>query len=131
MINWPNTEERENTQDVKTGRIIVVDDHAVFRQALAVLLEQQAGFDVYAEAAFLPEARSILRNLSGKLDLAVVDLDLPDGEELIRELNEGGSGTSVLGLTSGRERAVGAWGAVLSTEASVDEILAAARRLVR
>ena len=74
--------------------------------------------------------RPLLR-LNRRMDLAVVDLDLPDGEELTRELDEGASGTSVLGLTAGHERVVGARGTVLNTGASVGEILAAARRLVR
>lgn len=131
MIYRPKTGENEESQVAKTGRVIIVDDHTAFRQALAMVLRKHTGFDVCAEAASPAEARSILQKLNCRLDLAVVDLDLPDGEKLTRELNECASGTSVLGLTAGRARVVGARGTVLTTEASVDEILAAVQRLVR
>lgn len=117
----------------KTGRIMLVDDHVVFRQALAVLLEQRAGLRVYAEAATLAEARSAIGVLNGDLDLAIVDLDMADGNaaELIRELRAKPSGTSVLALTASCDRLPeGRCAAeVLTTAASLDEILAAARQL--
>lgn len=132
MISWPNTGEKEGSPNGGAGRIIIVHDHVLFRQALAVVLERRAGFDVYAEAATPSEARSLLRTLDDAPDLAVVDLDLRDGDELVRELGGGSSGTSVLGLTSGDKcAAAGTRGVVLTTDASVDEILTAARRLVR
>jgi DNA-binding NarL/FixJ family response regulator len=87
-----NTEDRgaspTGEKNGKTGRIMILDDHAVFRQALAVMLEYRAGFEVYADIASPEEASAALEGLNGGLDLAVVDLDLPDGgaEEFIREL---------------------------------------------
>lgn len=132
MISWPNTGEKEGSPNGKAGRILIVHDHVLFRQALAVVLERRAGFDVYAEAATPSEARSLLRTLEDAPDLAVVDLDPHDGGELVRELGGGPSGTSVLGLTSGDGRAAaGTRGVVLTTEASIDEILAVVRRLIR
>lgn len=111
---------------------MIVDDHAAFRQALAVTLEHRAGFDVRAEAASPAEARRILQTLPGGLDLAIVDVDLPgrDTEALIRDLQEGPARAAVLGLTAARERAAGTPEAMLGTDASVDEILAVAGRLV-
>ena len=118
----------------KAGRIMILDDHAVFRQALAVMLEYRAGFEVYADISSPEEATAALEGLNGGLDLVVVDLDLPDGgaEEFIRELDERVSGVTVLGLTASRDNVGGTWGTseVLTTGVCVDDILAAARQLV-
>lgn len=134
----PNTGDRgaSPTGEIngKTGRIMILDDHAVFRQALAVMLEYRAGFEVYADIASPDEASAALEGLNGGLDLAVVDLDLPDGgaKEFIRELGERVSGVTVLGLTASRDNVAGKWGTseVLTTGVCVDDILAAARQLV-
>ncbi len=116
----------------KAKRILLVNDHDLFRQALAIVLEQRANFDVCAEAASLAEAREVLSGMNGTLDLAVVDIDLPNGGgvELIRELQELPS-VSVLALTAEQEQGAQTWmGKVLSTAASIDEIVGAARQLV-
>ncbi len=116
----------------KAKRILLVNDHDLFRQALAIVLEQRANFDVCAQAASLAEAREVLSVMNGTVDLAVVDIDLPNGGgvELIRELQELPS-VSVLALTADREQGPRTWmGEVLSTAASIDEIVGAARQLV-
>ena len=138
MIMRPNTGDWEDSpvgeKNGKTGRIVILDDHAVFRQALAIMLEYRAGFEVYADVASPEEAKTALEGLDGGLDLAVVDLDLPGGgaEEFIRELGERMSGVTVLGLTANRDSVAGMRGTsqVLTTGTRVDEILAAARQLV-
>lgn len=116
----------------KAKRILIVDDHDLFRQALAIVLEQRANFEVCAQAASLAEAREVLDGMNGAPDLAVVDIDLPSGHgiELIRELQEQPN-VSVLALTADREQGPHTWmGEVLSTAASIDEIVGAARQLV-
>lgn len=138
MIMRPNTGDRgvspTGETNGKTGRIMILDDHAVFRQALAVMLEYRDGFEVYADIASPEEARAALEGLNGKLDLAIVDLDLPDGgaEEFIRELTGRVSGATVLGLTASRDRVAGIRGIseVLNTWMCADDILTAARQLV-
>jgi DNA-binding NarL/FixJ family response regulator len=61
-------------------RILLIDDHVSFRQALANMLERQPEFKVVGEAGSLAE----IRKLSGKslkdVDVAVVDLALQDGD---------------------------------------------------
>ena len=134
----PNTGDRGDSpageKNGKLGRIVILDDHTVFRQALAIVLEYWAGFEVYADVASPEEAKVALEGLDGGLDLAVVDLDLPGGgaERFIRELGERMSGVTVLGLTTNRDSVAGILGTseVLTTGARVDEILAAARQLV-
>ena len=138
MIIWSNTGDRESfwprEDNGKNGRIMLVFGHTLFRQALAVMLEHRAGFHICAEVASSVEARMALGDVEGGLDLAVVDLDLRDGGAggLIREMAEGPSGTTVLGMTASRDRAAEMPGTtlVLTTDASVEEILTAARQLV-
>ena len=83
-----------------TLKIMLVEDHAAFRQALAYLLSHEADLEVVAQAGSLAEAREALAD--GRLDVAVLDLALPDGEgtELIGELRSSNPGVSVLVLSA-------------------------------
>jgi DNA-binding NarL/FixJ family response regulator len=71
-------------------KVLLVEDHAAFRQALAFVLEGEQGLEVIAQAGSLAEAREALEGggLGGRLDVALIDLLLPDGEgtELVGEL---------------------------------------------
>ena len=60
----------------QVSRIMLVDDHATFREPLAFMFNREPDFEVVAQAGSVAEAR---QNLGG-IDLAVVDLDLPDGD---------------------------------------------------
>ena len=79
-------------------RILLVEDHAFFRSAFAILLENQPNLEV-TQAGSLAEAREVL---DGRFDVAVVDLSLPDGDgrELIGELRRSNSGVSVMVLSA-------------------------------
>lgn len=80
------------------NRVLLVDDHATFREPLAFMFDREAGFEVVAGAGSLAEARRMLDGI----DLAVVDLDLPDGDgtELIGELRAANPHGMVLVLTA-------------------------------
>ncbi len=56
-------------------RILLADDHAILRQGLRRMLEEQAGFEVIGEAADGFEAIDRVREL--KPDVLVVDLVMP------------------------------------------------------
>jgi DNA-binding NarL/FixJ family response regulator len=58
-------------------RVMLVEDHAAFRQSLAALLEREPDLEVVAQAGSLAQARKMLHT---PLDLAVLDLALPDGD---------------------------------------------------
>ena len=82
---------------------MLVEDHVAFRETLASLLTHQSDLEVVAQAGSLAEAREALDGrLDARLDVAVVDLSLPDGDgsELIRELRQMNSGISVVVLSA-------------------------------
>jgi DNA-binding NarL/FixJ family response regulator len=82
----------------RTARVMLVGDHAAFRQSLAAFLSQEPDLEVVAQAGSLAEARQMLNT---PLDVAVLDLSLPDGDgrELIGELRQRNAGISVLVLS--------------------------------
>jgi two-component system, NarL family, response regulator DevR len=118
-------------------RIFLLDDHAWFRRALATLLERDADLKLVAQAGSLAEARDATSERWGEIDVAIVDLMLPDGmgTDLIREMREANPGLPVLALTIVQDpevlrlaRAVGA-DAVVSKAAPFEEILDTIRRV--
>jgi DNA-binding NarL/FixJ family response regulator len=69
-------------------RIILVEDHAVFRQGLTWIIEEEPGFEVCGTAAEGHEALARIKAL--KPALVLVDIGLPgmDGIELTRRIRE-------------------------------------------
>jgi DNA-binding NarL/FixJ family response regulator len=96
--------------------LLLVEDHALFREGLALLLKWRTGLD-NIQSASIAEARHILGDAKEEPVCAVVDLDLPDGDGI--ELVERLRGLPVLALVSDRslERCVRA------LEAGADEVL--------
>ena len=117
-------------------RVLLVEDHASFRQALAFMLEQEPDLKVVAEVGSLAEGRRALGEGNG-IDVAVVDLNLPDGDgvELVRDLRRVNARGAILVLSGIAERrhwglAVEAGAAgVLHKSAPLAEIVRAVRRL--
>lgn len=58
---------------------MLLDDHLMFREPLAYLLDREPDLTVVGQAGSLAEAAEVLENESVRIDVAVVDLDLPDG----------------------------------------------------
>jgi DNA-binding NarL/FixJ family response regulator len=116
-------------------RILLVEDHASFRQTLAFVFDQQPEFEVVAQAGTLAEARQAMHGTEA--DLGVIDLALPDGEgtELIAEVREANPEFAALVLTASLDRTEharavesGAAG-IVHKSADVDTIIDATRRL--
>lgn len=113
-------------------RLLIVDDHAAFRQPLALLMDREPGFVVVAQASTLGEARQMLHDV----DVALIDRDLPDGDgaalaDALRVLNPR---TRVLLLTglgaNGEHITAPAPGAhILRKSAALSEILGTTRSL--
>lgn len=117
-------------------RLLLVEDHTAFREALALVLNGEPDLEVVAQCGSLAECRS-LRSLAD-IDIALLDLILPDGEgtELIEVLREANPRVKVLILSaylepdlSDRRAAVGVDG-VLDKTIYPLELAAEVRRLV-
>ena len=119
-------------------RGLFVDDDNLFRQCLALVFKCNTDLKKSVEANSLSEARRVLGNSNHKPDLAVVDLDLANGDgfKLIRELRSGAPDIPVLAITVGgdadrRELALRAGAEeVLTMAAFPKEIVDVAKRLV-
>lgn len=119
--------------------VFLLDDHAFFRRSLAFLLEQDPYVELVAQAGSLAEARQTTSKGWDEIDLAIVDLLLPDGSgtELIREMREANPRVRVIVLTIVQEsealrkaRAMGV-DAVISKAAPIEEIRTTIRHLAR
>lgn len=119
-------------------RVLLIEDHALFRESLALLLEWRLGLESI-EAGSLAEGRRVLSAVKDMADLAIIDLDLPDGDgsELIEHLHETEPDVPILAFTANRSlvrraRALEA-GAdeVLAKMEPVEQIIGAAEQLVR
>ena len=121
-------------------RIMLVEDHVSFRQALAFMLDRDPNFEVVAQAGSLAEAR---RGLDGRetlegIDAAVIDLALPDGNgvDLVGELRRHNPGVTVLVLSATLSQATLAKAVqagvdgVLDKLAGLGEIVGTLRRLL-
>ena len=118
---------------VEGVRILLVDDHASFRQGVSFAVEREPGYAVVGQAGSLAEARKMLRGV----DVAIFDLGLPDGYggELIKELRDASPRAQALVLSASQDRAeiakavdYGAAG-VLHKSSGMSEIVDAVRRL--
>jgi DNA-binding NarL/FixJ family response regulator len=114
-------------------RVVLVDDHLSFRQPLAFMLMREPDITITGQAGTVAEARPLLP----EADIALIDLDLPDGEgvDLIHALHAVNPQAIALVLTGNnsdlamvRAVAVGAAG-VIHKSRPVSEIIDAIRRL--
>ena len=110
-------------------RVLLVDDHDLFRSGLRTLLEER-GVDVVGEASSAAEALELLRQMAAP-DVVVMDLNMPimTGVEATREVARIAPLTRVLVLTISDGDAdvidavfAGACGYLLK-DASIDELM--------
>jgi len=81
-------------------RILLADDQALFREALALLLEAQPDLTVAGEAA--DGGAAVRRTIALRPDVVLMDLRMPgeDGVAATRRLREAGSPARVIVLTT-------------------------------
>ncbi len=74
----------------KETRMMLIDDHTSFREPLAFMLNREPDLMVVSQAGSLTEAREQLGDVRFEADVAIIDLELPDGSgvEFIDELRE-------------------------------------------
>jgi DNA-binding NarL/FixJ family response regulator len=117
-------------------RLLLVEDHFLFRDALALVLNRQPDLEVAGQCGSLAECRSLEDDFAD-IDMALLDVRLPDGAgtQLIEDLRRANPRVKVLILTASfepghleRMAEVGADG-VLDKTSDLKEIAAEVRRL--
>lgn len=120
-----------------TIRILISDDHQLFRQSLAALLMQKPGLEVAGEAANGGE--TLEKVLVVNPDVLVLDIVMPgmDGIETARRIGRTSAKTQIVFLTGHHNEAylreafdAGARGYLLK-DCSVDELTEAIRHAAR
>jgi len=116
---------------MKKVRIVLADDHQLFRSGLRVLLEQQPDFTVVAEARDGREAVASVQSL--KPDVLVIDIGMPNlnGIEAARQLTESHAAAAIVILSMHSDESyvlralkAGAKGYLLKDSAEADLIRA-------
>src|SRR3954453_7837319 len=114
-------------------RVVLADDHPLYRAAVRVMLEGAAGLQVVGEAASVPELLQCLEQVAA--DVVVLDVSMPDGNgiDAIRALRHLQPSLQVLVLTmfddpgsARRAMRAGASGYLIKG-ASGDDVLGAVR----
>lgn len=128
--------QKNKHEKTARARILIVDDHPVVRQGLALLIDQQDDLSVCGEAEDASHALSAIEAL--KPDLALVDVSLKgtDGIDLTKDIKTRFPSLPVLVLSmldesfyAERALRAGARGYVMKQEAT-DKILTAIRRVL-
>ena len=118
LLVGPHRGEGEGIGQMR--RVLLVEDHAAFRGALMTMLNMQPDLEVVGQAGSLAEGRAAAAALVEEVDVAVVDVFLPDGNgvELVRELRRAGPRLPIVILTAGVDPKLHA----LAFEAGADEV---------
>jgi DNA-binding NarL/FixJ family response regulator len=112
-------------------RILIADDHCIFRECLARLLRDHADFSLVAEAGSVDEVKSALDK--HRVDLVLLDLAMPhdEGLELIPHIKGSNPAAKILVVTMSsdvyicvRALRAGADGFITKSNASIDVVLA-------
>jgi two-component system response regulator DesR len=103
----------------KQVRVMLVEDHPDFRALMEVLLNGQPDIELVAQAGSLAEARAHAARF--ELDVAVLDLGLPDGNggDLIADFRRFNPDVGVLILSASLDPA----GVEKATRMGADEIM--------
>jgi DNA-binding NarL/FixJ family response regulator len=119
-------------------RLLLVDDHDLFRQVLTVVLEQRIDLEESIQARSVDKARRALAARNNDVALAIVDLGLPEASKdktrLIEDLRTHDipvlAFTDDRNLERGSQAFQGEVDELLSTAASGEKIVSTVRRLI-
>ena len=121
----------------KKYKVLLVDDHPIVRQGLALLIEREADLVVCGEAEGANTAYHAVENL--KPDIVVLDISLsgPDGLDVLKEIRMKTEALPVLILSmhdesiyAERAMRAGANGYIMKQEAT-EKVLVAIRRILQ
>lgn len=119
-------------------KLLIVDDHALFRAGLRQLLQARAGLVIAGEASSAEEAMQILRRRA--VDVILLDISLPtvNGIAAVEGLRRVAPKARVVMLTTHKDQeyvaralAAGVFGYLLKETASADEVELAAKAAAR
>jgi RNA polymerase sigma factor (sigma-70 family) len=116
---------------------LLVDDHHAFRLPFAYILDREADLTVVAQAGSLADVRALLPDVAGRIDVALIDLQFPDGTgiAIVREVQTHNPKGQLLILTAETRPSVQAQAieagavAIISKTLEPSEIIAAIRRV--
>src|ERR1700738_2235847 len=114
----------------KKERVVIIDDHPLFRERLSELITNELDMEVCGEAEDAQQAIDLIRNTSP--DLAIIDITLKgsSGLELIKSIKALSIGVPVLVLSMHDESLhAGATGYITKHE-SAENVLLAIRRVL-
>jgi two-component system response regulator NreC len=130
---WEASRVRAERADRDKTTVVIADDHAVVRQGLRMLIDNEDDLQAVAEAGTVPDAERLAR--AHRPSVLVLDLNMPGGSSLeaIPRLRESAPDTAIVVLTMQDDPAFarralqdGALGFVLK-EAADEELLEAIR----
>lgn len=89
----------------KKIRIVIAEDHRLFREGLRLILKDESGFEIIGEAADGTEAVDITSDL--KPDVVLLDVSLPkmDGIQAVPLIKQKSPETKILMLTARKDEA--------------------------
>ena len=121
----------------KRFRVLLVDDHPIVRQGLAILIDREADLAVCGEAEGAHSAFHAIATLRPDIVLLDISLSGPDGLDVLKEIRAKSANLPVLMLsmhdeTIYAERAMraGANGYIMKQEAT-EKVLVAIRRILQ
>jgi two-component system NarL family response regulator len=118
-------------------RIVIADDHRLFREGLRLILHQEKGIKIVGEAVNGPQAISVVHDL--KPDVVLLDISMPEmnGIEVLPVIKKESPKTKPLMLTASVDEAkifkalkAGAKG-YMSKDASVPDLIKAIQAVQR
>ena len=123
--------------EIKRFRVLLVDDHPIVRQGLALLIDREADLLVCGEAEGAHSAFHAIATLRPDIVLLDISLSGPDGLDVLKEIRVKSANLPVLMLsmhdeTIYAERAMraGANGYIMKQEAT-EKVLVAIRRILQ
>ncbi len=106
---------RDDVKEVETTavrpasiRVVIADDHRIFRQGLIALIRAESGIDVVGEAADGAEAVELARSL--RPDVIIMDVSMPkmNGIEATRQITTELPGIRIVGLSMHEDEEIAA-----------------------
>ncbi len=99
----PHIDSSQNRGKISKVKLLIVDDHPVFRRGLREIIEENSRFQIVGESSDGSMALRLAQEC--RPDIAVVDIDMPqmNGLETVRAFQKSGLPVKVIFLTMYKE----------------------------